>query len=310
MTTAAARGAGRAASSWREQALAAELGLGVVRGEDVQRLTREGAGGVRGRGRQRREEPAGWDRRARDVRPSWARRARLTADVLVTIRYGNPVASSRPIASAAPGISWPAATMTPSMSSSSARVPARAARSSGVGRVGGRRGPASGRCGASSCSSADGRLPATTRCSEEHGWDCSTGRRRSSSGSPTTTRSPGGSPRRSMTRAPRWASARSRASSRSASGRSPSRSARRSSSRATSSPTRRSRRVFARWGETHDSLDILVHALAFARREDLEGDLRGHVARRVRAGAGRVGLLARRPDPCGAAATCVPGRPS
>jgi enoyl-[acyl-carrier protein] reductase I len=30
-------------------------------------------------------------------------------------------------------------------------------------------------------------------------------------------------------------------------------------------------RVFARWGETHDSLDILIHALAFARREDLEG---------------------------------------
>jgi enoyl-[acyl-carrier protein] reductase I len=30
-------------------------------------------------------------------------------------------------------------------------------------------------------------------------------------------------------------------------------------------------RVFARWGEAHDSLDILVHALAFARREDLEG---------------------------------------
>lgn len=30
-------------------------------------------------------------------------------------------------------------------------------------------------------------------------------------------------------------------------------------------------RVFARWGETHESLDILVHALAFARREDLEG---------------------------------------
>ena len=30
-------------------------------------------------------------------------------------------------------------------------------------------------------------------------------------------------------------------------------------------------RVFARWGESHDSLDILVHALAFARREDLEG---------------------------------------
>ncbi len=30
-------------------------------------------------------------------------------------------------------------------------------------------------------------------------------------------------------------------------------------------------RVFERWGETHDSLDILVHALAYAKREDLEG---------------------------------------
>jgi enoyl-[acyl-carrier protein] reductase I len=30
-------------------------------------------------------------------------------------------------------------------------------------------------------------------------------------------------------------------------------------------------RVFARWSETHDSLDILVHALAFAKREELEG---------------------------------------
>ena len=31
------------------------------------------------------------------------------------------------------------------------------------------------------------------------------------------------------------------------------------------------RAVFARWAEAHDSLDVLVHALAFARREDLEG---------------------------------------
>src|SRR6187401_357468 len=31
------------------------------------------------------------------------------------------------------------------------------------------------------------------------------------------------------------------------------------------------RNVFARWGETHGSLDILVHALAYAKREDLEG---------------------------------------
>ena len=29
--------------------------------------------------------------------------------------------------------------------------------------------------------------------------------------------------------------------------------------------------VFKRWAERHDSLDILVHALALARREDLEG---------------------------------------
>ena len=29
--------------------------------------------------------------------------------------------------------------------------------------------------------------------------------------------------------------------------------------------------VFARWGARYDSLDILVHALAFAKREDLEG---------------------------------------
>jgi enoyl-[acyl-carrier protein] reductase I len=31
------------------------------------------------------------------------------------------------------------------------------------------------------------------------------------------------------------------------------------------------RTVFGRWAEGHDSLDILVHALAFARREDLDG---------------------------------------
>jgi enoyl-[acyl-carrier protein] reductase I len=30
-------------------------------------------------------------------------------------------------------------------------------------------------------------------------------------------------------------------------------------------------RVFARWKETHDRLDILVHAVAFAKREDLKG---------------------------------------
>ena len=30
-------------------------------------------------------------------------------------------------------------------------------------------------------------------------------------------------------------------------------------------------RVFERWGEAHDRLDILVHAMAFAKREDLAG---------------------------------------
>ena len=30
-------------------------------------------------------------------------------------------------------------------------------------------------------------------------------------------------------------------------------------------------RVFERWGESHDHLDVLVHALAFAKREDLAG---------------------------------------
>ena len=31
------------------------------------------------------------------------------------------------------------------------------------------------------------------------------------------------------------------------------------------------RAVFEKWGKAHDSLDVLIHALAFARREDLEG---------------------------------------
>ncbi len=59
----------------------------------------------------------------------------------------------------------------------------------------------------------------------------------------------------------------------------------------------RHRARLRRWGETHDSLDILVHALAFAKREDLEGGVRGHVARRLRARARRLGIFARRADP-------------
>ena len=65
--------------------------------------------------------------------------------------------------------------------------------------------------------------------------------------------------------------------------------------------------VFERWKAAHGELDILIHALAFAKREDLEGSVRRHVARRVRARPGRVGLLARRAGrarrvPCSTAA--------
>ena len=74
------------------------------------------------------------------------------------------------------------------------------------------------------------------------------------------------------------------------------RSARRSSSPATSSRTRTSSASSTRWGEHADQLDILVHALAFAKREDLDRRLRRHVARRVRTRDGRLRLLARRAD--------------
>ena len=57
----------------------------------------------------------------------------------------------------------------------------------------------------------------------------------------------------------------------SASDRSPNPSARPSSSPATSSRDEDIDRVFDRWQATHDGLDILVHALAFAKREDLTG---------------------------------------
>jgi hypothetical protein len=44
-----------------EQPLTLELRPGIVGGEDVQRLPREGAPGVGGRGGERRLEPLGWD---------------------------------------------------------------------------------------------------------------------------------------------------------------------------------------------------------------------------------------------------------
>ena len=62
------------------------------------------------------------------------------------------------------------------------------------------------------------------------------------------------------------------------------------------------RAVFGRWAETHESLDILVHALAFARREDLEGGFVADVARGLRARPRRLGLLAGRPGSRGSSA--------
>ena len=51
-------------------------------------------------------------------------------------------------------------------------------------------------------------------------------------------------------------------------------------------------RVFARWQREQGALDILVHALAFAKREELDGRFIGHVARRLRARARHQCLFA------------------
>ena len=104
-----------------------------------------------------------------------------------------------------------------------------------------------------------------------HGWACSTARTRSSSASRTTTRSRGASPRRSTSEGADvgFSSVESLIDKR-------------------VRPLADSigstfvepcdvqsdadiERVFARWGEHADHLDILVHALAFAKREDLAG---------------------------------------
>ena len=77
-----------------------------------------------------------------------------------------------------------------------------------------------------------------------------------------------GAPRRGRRRS---ASRRSRASSSGASGRSRTRSGRRSSSLRRPVGRPRSSASSAQWRETHGELDILVHALAFAKREDLDG---------------------------------------
>ena len=134
---------------------------------------------------------------------------------------------------------------------------------------------------------------AVARRSEEvtRRWACSTASARSSSGSPTTTPSPGASPRRSIGGRDGRASAPPRCSSRSASGRSRRASARTSWSPATSRG-RRHRACLRAWKERYGTLDILVHAVAFAKREELDGRVRGHLPRGLRARPRHLGLLA------------------
>ena len=102
-------------------------------------------------------------------------------------------------------------------------------------------------------------------------------------------------------------SARSRASSRSASGRWPTSIGSTFVEPCDVQSDEQIARVFAKWGKIHGSLDILVHALAFARARGSRGRVRRHVARRVRARARRLRLLAGRADPRGAAAACTRG---
>ena len=100
----------------------------------------------------------------------------------------------------------------------------------------------------------------------------------------------------------RSASRRSRPSWSDASDRWPNRSVRRSSSRATSRRTRTSTRVFELWKEREGRLDVLVHAVAFAKREELGGRVHPDLARGLPARPRRLGLLARRARPRGASA--------
>ena len=103
-------------------------------------------------------------------------------------------------------------------------------------------------------------------------WDSSMASAPWCSGWPTTTPSPGASRRRSTARAPWWASRRWSPSSRSASGRW------RNDSGATFiepcdvQKDEDIERVFARWSEVYGSLDILIHAVAFANRDELGGE--------------------------------------
>ena len=89
--------------------------------------------------------------------------------------------------------------------------------------------------------------------------------------SPTTIRSRGASPRRCTPPAQRSASARSRCSSTSASGRWPRASASTFVEPCDVQNDADIERVFERWQQEQGRLDILVHALAFAKREELDG---------------------------------------
>src|SRR3954468_12431151 len=80
---------------------------------------------------------ADWNRSAGVVKPALAPHrasaARDINDVLVTTRYGKPASSSARTASGAPATGAPLRTRTPSRSSSSPRTPCSAARSDGSG---------------------------------------------------------------------------------------------------------------------------------------------------------------------------------
>ena len=161
MTTAAARAPGASASSPVEQALAGELGQGIVRGHDEQRPAGMLLARVGRACRQRGHDPVGGDR-GPSRSPQRDRLARLTSDVLVTIRYGMPApVELRERLAVRRRRARPSRTITPSRSRSSARTPDRAARSRSSGVLG------------------EDRSPQRTGCTLRAGWDCSTASTRS-----------------------------------------------------------------------------------------------------------------------------------
>ena len=60
-----------------------------------------------------------------------------------------------------------------------------------------------------------------------------------------------------------------------------------------------------KWGEQQGELDILVHAVAYAKREDLDGSFVDTSRDGFALAHGRVRVLARGARPRGAARTCT-----